>query len=48
MLLTILIYSAFTGLSALSVSWVDFTFYRFLTGLEWVESLPPGSPWWPR
>ncbi len=33
MLLTILIYSAFTGLSALSVSWVDFTFYRFLTGL---------------
>ncbi len=33
MLLTILIYSAFTGLSALSVSWVDFTLYRFLTGL---------------
>ena len=33
MLLTILIYSAFTGLSALSVTWVDFTLYRFLTGL---------------
>ena len=33
MLLTILIYSAFTGLSALSVSWVDFTLYRFLTGM---------------
>ena len=33
MLLTILICSAFTGLSALLVIWVDFTFYRFLTGL---------------
>lgn len=33
MILTILIYSAFTGLSALSVGPVDFAFYRFLTGL---------------
>lgn len=33
MLLTILIYSVFTGLSALSVSWWDFAVYRFLTGL---------------
>jgi MFS family permease len=33
MLLTILIYSACTGLSALSVGFWDFAFYRFLTGL---------------
>lgn len=33
MLLTILLYSIFTGLSALSVSVYDFAFYRFLTGL---------------
>jgi MFS family permease len=33
MLITILIYSACTGLSALSVGIVDFIFYRFLTGL---------------
>lgn len=33
MLLTILIYSACTGLSALSVGVVDFAIYRFLTGL---------------
>ena len=33
MLLTILLYSLFTGLSALSVGFYDFTFYRFLTGL---------------
>src|SRR5947209_5103738 len=33
MTLTILIYSAFTGLSALSVGFWDFAFYRFLTGL---------------
>ncbi|MBV8231049.1 MAG: MFS transporter [Planctomycetaceae bacterium] len=33
MLLTILLYSAFTGLSALSVGMDDFAFYRFLTGL---------------
>src|SRR5438132_10077581 len=33
MMLTILVYSAFTGLSALSVSFWDFAFYRFLTGL---------------
>jgi MFS family permease len=33
MMLTILIYSLCTGLSALSVSVYDFAFYRFLTGL---------------
>ena len=33
MLLTILLYSMFTGLSAFSVGVWDFTFYRFLTGL---------------
>src|SRR6476659_41100 len=33
MLITILIYSACTGLSALSVGVADFAFYRFLTGL---------------
>jgi MFS family permease len=33
MILTILMYSLFTGLSALSVGVLDFAFYRFLTGL---------------
>ncbi|MDA0835941.1 MAG: MFS transporter [Planctomycetota bacterium] len=33
MVLTILAYSLFTGLSALSVGFWDFAFYRFLTGL---------------
>lgn len=33
MMLTILVYSAFTGLSALSQYWWDFMIYRFLTGL---------------
>jgi predicted MFS family arabinose efflux permease len=33
MLFTILIYSAFTGLTALSHSWWDFMFYRFITGM---------------
>ena len=33
MMLTLLIYSGFTGLSGLAQSWVDFTFYRFLVGL---------------
>ena len=33
MLFTILLYSLFTGLSALSTSWWDFALYRFLTGL---------------
>lgn len=33
MLMTILLYSACTGLSALSRSFWDFAFYRFLTGL---------------
>ena len=33
MMLTILIYSAFTGLSALATGVWDFSFYRFLTGL---------------
>src|SRR5262249_31215247 len=33
MMFTILLYSLFTGLSALSVGFWDFAFYRFLTGL---------------
>jgi MFS family permease len=33
MVLTILMYSLFTGLSALSFSWIDFALYRFLTGM---------------
>src|SRR3954454_21617122 len=33
LLLTILLYSAFTGLSALSIGFWDFALYRFLTGL---------------
>jgi len=33
MMLTILLYSAFTGLSAISQSFWDFALYRFLTGL---------------
>ena len=33
MIITILLYSLFTGLSALSVGVWDFAFYRFLTGL---------------
>ena len=33
MVFTILLYSCFTGLSALSVSFWDFALYRFLTGL---------------
>ena len=33
MLLTIFLYSVLTGLSALSVGFYDFAFYRFLTGL---------------
>lgn len=33
MVLTILIYSLFTGLSALSISWIDFAVYRFITGM---------------
>lgn len=33
MMITILIYSLFTGLSAFAVSWWDFAFYRFVTGM---------------
>lgn len=33
MSITIALYSAFTGLSALSTNWVDYSFYRFLTGV---------------
>ncbi len=31
--ITVLMYSVFTGLSALSTSWLDFAIYRFVTGL---------------
>ena len=30
---TVLLYSVFTGLSALSMTWIDFSIYRFMTGL---------------
>ena len=33
MALTLLVYSAFTGLGGIAHSWVDFTIYRFLAGL---------------
>lgn len=33
MVLTILMYSVFTGLSALSQTWIDFASFRFLTGM---------------
>ncbi len=33
LMITVATYSFFTGISALSVSWWDFTLYRFLTGL---------------
>jgi MFS family permease len=33
MMITILFYSLFTGLSAFSRAWWDFAFYRFLTGM---------------
>jgi MFS family permease len=33
MVVTLLTYSIFTGLSGVAVSWIDFTFYRFLAGL---------------
>lgn len=33
MVATLLVYSSFTGLSGFSQSWIDFTVYRFLTGL---------------
>jgi MFS family permease len=31
--ITVLMYSLFTGLSALSTGWIDFAIYRFITGL---------------
>ncbi|MEP6668007.1 MAG: MFS transporter [Chthoniobacter sp.] len=31
--ITVLMYSVFTGLSALSTGWLDFAIYRFITGL---------------
>jgi len=31
--ITVLMYSVFTGLSALSTGWIDFAIYRFITGL---------------
>jgi predicted MFS family arabinose efflux permease len=33
MVVTLLVYSGFTGLSGIATSWVDFTIYRFLVGL---------------
>jgi MFS family permease len=33
LIIAVLAYSIFTGLSALSTTWIDFSIYRFLTGL---------------
>jgi len=33
MVVTLLIYSGFTGLSGMATGWIDFTIYRFLVGL---------------
>lgn len=33
MVLTLLVYSGFTGISGFATGWLDFTVYRFLTGL---------------
>jgi MFS family permease len=33
MVVTLLVYSGFTGLSGLATTWVDFTIYRFLAGI---------------
>ncbi len=55
--LTVLLYSVFTGLSALSTSWVDFAVYRFITGLGVggvfglavaliADTLPPAARTW--
>jgi MFS family permease len=33
MMVTLLVYSGFTGISGLATNWLDFTFYRFLVGL---------------
>jgi MFS family permease len=33
MVITLMIYSGFTGLSGMAASWIDFTIYRFLVGM---------------
>src|SRR5271157_69494 len=48
MLITVLLYSAFTGLSALSKGVRDFACYRFLTGLGVGGQFAVGVAWWPR
>ena len=49
MMITILIYSLCTGLSALSQGFWDFAFYRFLTGLgvggEFAVGVSLSAPW---
>lgn len=51
MALTILIYAAFTGLAALSRSWVELAAWRFLTGLgvggEWAAGTALLAESWP-
>src|SRR3954452_13677962 len=43
MLITILLYSLFTGLSSFSTSFYDFSLYRFLTGLGVGGEVPVGG-----
>jgi MFS family permease len=51
MMLTILVYALFTGLSGLSRSWLDLAFFRFLTGLglggEWATGATLIAETWP-
>jgi MFS family permease len=51
LMITILLYALFTGLSALSNSWSDLAIYRFLTGLgiggEWAAGAALVAEVWP-
>jgi hypothetical protein len=48
MLITILMYSGCTGLSALSQAFWDFALYRFIPASAWAVSSPWAWRWWPR
>jgi len=48
MMITILSYTIFTGLSVFSTSVWDFNVYRFLCGLGVAASSRWGCPWWRR
>ena len=48
MIVTILMYSVFTGLSAASSGFWDFSLYRFLTGMGVGGEFAVGVALWPR